>query len=167
MLLHPSLVPVLDMLRTGGDLDLAQENPLLEEADEERAGCTSPGLAAAILSEVTLLRFSLARERTIPLNYETVGSRRTTADEQGLLVLIGAFRKVNSSGPVEFAAAAMGVPPDGFTCMTAANLASKIEQAGLPWPALGRGQISPGPRPDGDAPVPLAPPDDAAFKFRT
>jgi hypothetical protein len=167
VLLHPSVVPVLDLFRSTSELEPAHDLAALAQAERELNRWTSSALARAIVSDATLLAFAVARERSQPFTYQVPGSRRMSADERNLIALVGAARAWGRRTAIEEAATALGLPREGASIPAAEHLSSRIEQAGLPWPAWdlvgGLASI----RSQGDQPMLLASADDAAFRFKT
>src|SRR5215211_919328 len=90
VLFPPKAVFVLDIFRALGDFEEHYDVDALD-ALEGRLSETLPLLAAkALVSDALLFAFGLRRERREELDFSDIGSRRGTADEYKLMVLIGA-----------------------------------------------------------------------------
>lgn len=167
LLLHPSAVPVLDILRSRRELVVTRDLTLVDDAEAELRPWTSSALARSVVSEATLLAFSLARERALPMDFRVPGSRLTTPDERRLMALVVIAGEEHDDGLKAEAASALGVPTVGLTSTAAANLASAIRDSGLQWPAfrLVHAPVRSVAAPDMPDPAPCV--DDAAFKFKS
>jgi hypothetical protein len=167
LLLHPSAVPVLDIFRSRRELVITHDLTLVDEAEAELSDWTSIAFARSVVSEATLLAFSLSRERVLPMDFRVPGSRLTTADERRLMALVVIAGEDEHEGLKAEAAAALDIPAIGLASAAAANLASAIRQAGLQWPAfrLVHAPAVPVATPETLGPAPCA--DDAAFKFKS
>lgn len=165
LLLHPSSVPVVDVFRSKSELEFTHDLKLAHEAELELGGWTTAALSKAIISDAILLAFSLSREREELLHYRQQGSRLTSADERRLIALVSAV--LVGEEAMALAAATLGVPAGGLCSVAAANLASQIKQAGLPWPSLYALQepiVRTSPE---EKVVPPSGGDDAAFQFKS
>lgn len=168
VLLHPSVVPVLDLFRSKAEPEGAHHPALRADVERELGRWTSPLLARAIASNALLLALSLSREMRNPLTFQAAGSRRTSVGEQRLLALVSASRRGERRTAIEEAAAGIDVPADGISCSAAEILISQLDLAGLLWPAFEvvRGAVGPAHPVEGPS-DPVSPADDAAFRFKT
>lgn len=108
ILLHPSVVPILDVFRYFNRFDDHVDLTVLDGPEGILAASTGPDLAKTIVSDALLLAFSIARQRQRRLDHHPVGSRRGTLDEYCLVALMAASRLPDSSLASE-AAGALGV----------------------------------------------------------
>ncbi|MGO4526235.1 hypothetical protein AB4097_15370 [Microvirga sp. 2MCAF35] len=91
-LLHPSMVPVIDVFRSLSRLEDQYDLALLDEPERGLTAFTQPEAAKAIVSDALLLAFALTRQRGRPFCHRPVGSRHGSLDEYCLLALIGSSR---------------------------------------------------------------------------
>jgi len=107
-LLHPSVVPVIDVFRSLSSLEDQYDLALLDGPERGLAAVTQPDAAKAIVSDALLLAFALTRQRGRPFCHQPVGSRHGSMDEYCLLALIGSSRNgVNGVSDVAQEAAAL------------------------------------------------------------
>src|SRR6478736_1106622 len=92
VLLHPSMVPVIDVFRSLDSLDDHYDLALLDAPEQALANYTTAETAKGIVSDLLLLAFSMTRQRGRPFSHRPLGSRHGSIDEYCLLVLIGSSR---------------------------------------------------------------------------
>lgn len=117
VLLHPSMVPVIDVFRSLSSLEDQYDLSLLDGPEEALATYTQPEAAKGIVSDALLLAFALTRQRGRPFSHRPLGSRHGSIDEYCLLALIGASRKPASGVAVEAAALLEIVSLDFMTAL--------------------------------------------------
>jgi hypothetical protein len=103
-LLHPSMVPVIDVFRSLSSLEDQYDLALLDGPEQRLGAFTRPETAKAIVSDALLLAFSMTRQRGRPFLHRPVGSRHGSMDEYCLLTLIGSSRSGTSDVAQEAAA---------------------------------------------------------------
>ena len=101
VLLHPSMVPVLDVFRSLDSLDDHYDLALLDAPEQALANYTTAETAKGIVSDLLLLAFSMTRQRGRPFSHRPLGSRHGSIDEYCLLVLIGSSRNPVSEVALE------------------------------------------------------------------
>ncbi|WP_201830562.1 hypothetical protein [Microvirga zambiensis] len=104
VLLHPSMVPVIDVFRSLNSLDDHYDLALLDAPEQALSQYTTPETARAIVSDMLLLAFSLTRQRDRAFSHRPLGSRHSSLDEYCLLALIGSSRNPVSDVALEAAA---------------------------------------------------------------
>jgi hypothetical protein len=104
LLLHPSIVPVIDVFRSLGSLEDQYDLSFLDRPEQALAAYTSPEAAKGIVSDALLLAFALTRQRGRPFSHRPFGSRHGTLDEYCLLALLRASRSPASDVAVGAAA---------------------------------------------------------------
>ncbi len=103
VLLHPSIVPVIDVFRSLDLLEDQYDLALLDGPEHGLTAYTGPDAAKAIVSDALLLAFALTRQRGRPFSYRPVGSRHGSLDEFCLLTLIASSRNLASDLAVDAA----------------------------------------------------------------
>jgi len=101
VLLHPSMVPVIDVFRSLDSLDDHYDLALLDAPEQALANYTTAETAKGIVSDLLLLAFSMTRQRGRPFSHRPLGSRHGSIDEYCLLVLIGSSRNPVSEVALE------------------------------------------------------------------
>ena len=101
VLLHPSMVPVIDVFRSLDSLDDHYDLALLDAPEQALANYTTAETAKGIVSDLLLLAFSMTRQRGRPFSHRPLGSRHGSIDEYCLLVLIGSARSPVSEVALE------------------------------------------------------------------
>jgi hypothetical protein len=130
ILLHPSVVPIIDIFRSINRLDNSYDLALLDGPEEALMSFTRPEAAKAIISDAVLFAFALARQRAQPLGHRPLRSRQGSTDEYCLMALIGSSREPDSELAFE-AATALAIPSMDFMATLAADLLRQIELACL------------------------------------
>jgi len=103
-LLHPSVVPIIDVFRSLDSLEDQYDLALLDGPERGLASYVQPELAKGIVSDTLLLAFSLTRQRARPFFYRPLGSRHGSVDEYCLLALIGSSGNGKAEVALEAAA---------------------------------------------------------------
>lgn len=103
VLLHPSVVPVIDVFRSLNRLEDQYDLAMLDGPEQALAAYTQPDTAKEIVSDALLLAFALTRQRGRSFIHSPVGSRHGSLDEYSLLALIGASRDPSSEVALEAA----------------------------------------------------------------
>jgi len=103
-LLHPSVVPIIDVFRSLNSLEDQYDLALLDGPERGLASYVQPELAKGIVSDALLLAFALTRQRGRPFSYRPFGSRHGSVDEYCLLALIGSSGNAASEVALEAAA---------------------------------------------------------------
>jgi len=130
VLLHPTLVPVIDVFRSLSSLDDHYDLALLDAPELALAKYTTPEAAKGIVSDALLLAFALTRQRGRPFSHRQIGSRHGSLDEYCLLVLIEASRKPGSDVAREAAAYLDLAPPEVLATLTG-ELVRQIDRGSL------------------------------------
>ncbi|WP_262270920.1 hypothetical protein [Microvirga yunnanensis] len=103
VLLHPSIVPVIDVFRSLDLLEDQYDLALLDGPEQGLTAYTGQEAAKGIVSDALLLAFALTRQPGGPFAYRPVGSRHGSLDEFCLLTLIASSRNLGSDLAVEAA----------------------------------------------------------------
>lgn len=103
-LLHPSVVPIIDVFRSLNSLEDQYDLALLDRPERGLASYVEPDAAKGIVSDALLLAFALTRQRGRPFCYRPLGSRHGSVDEYCLLALIGSSGNAVSDVALESAA---------------------------------------------------------------
>ena len=130
ILLHPDVIPIVDVFRTFGGPEEGCDLALLESPELTLAGRTNSGAAKAIISDALLLAFGLWRKRNAPLICEPVGTRTGSLDEYRLVTWITASR-IPESRLAQEASISLGMSSPDYLATLAAGLIQKIDRAGL------------------------------------
>ena len=130
VLLHPSMVPVIDVFRSLSSLDDHYDLALLDAPEQALANYTTAETAKGIVSDSLLLAFALTRQRGRPFSHRPLGSRHGSMDEYCLLVLIGSSRNPVSEVALE-AAAYLGVVSLDAMATLAGELVRQIDLGAL------------------------------------
>jgi len=130
VLLHPGVVPVIDIFRCIGGFQDRYDLAMLDGPEEALLGLTRPEAAKAIVSDALLLAFALDRQRSRALCHAPLRSRRGSMDEYCLLALIGASRVPDSELAFE-ASAVLGIASLDLVTALASDLVRQIDLAGL------------------------------------
>jgi hypothetical protein len=117
VLLHPSMVPVIDVFRSLSSLEDQYDLSLLDGPEQALAAYTQPEAAKGIVSDALLLAFALTRQRGRPFSHRPLESRHGSMDEYCLLALIATSRKPASGVAVEAAALLEIVSLDFMTAL--------------------------------------------------
>lgn len=130
LLFPPRAVALLDLFRALGDFEAHYDVSVLDRLEAQLAGMLDPVTAKGVVSDALLLAFGLRREREARLELSKLGSRRGTADEYRLLVLIGAALEDDLE---RAATAAMALDVANFRPLAAlaADFARRLEEAGF------------------------------------
>ncbi|SCY00153.1 hypothetical protein [Microvirga guangxiensis] len=138
VLLHPSVVPVIDVFRSIGCLDDQYDLALLDGPEQALSAYVEPSAAKGIVSDALLLAFALTRQRGGAFEHRQVRSRHATIDEYCLMALIGASRQPSSDVARE-AAMLLSVSPLDLLSALAGELARHIDFGTItfPMPSLG------------------------------
>lgn len=134
ILLHPDVIPIVDVFRSFSGPDEGCDLALLESPEQALAARTCPERAKAIISDAMLLAFGLWRKRGAPLTCEQAGSRAGSLDEYRLVTWIAASRIPESRLAVE-AVASLKIPSPDYLAVLAASLIRQIDRGGLALPA--------------------------------
>lgn len=102
-LLHPSVVPVIDVFRSLNSLEDQYDLALLDGPERGLTAYVRPEAAKGIVSDALLLAFALTRQRGRPFDLRPLGSRHGSVDEYCLLALIGSSGNAVSDVAVESA----------------------------------------------------------------
>ena len=137
VLLHPSMVPVVDVFRSLGSLEDQYDLALLDGPEQALAAYTQPEAAKGIVSDALLLAFALTRQRGRPFSHKPVGSRHGSMDEYCLLAMIGSSRNP-ASGVAAEAAALLEIVSLDFMSALAGELVRQMDLGSLAFepPAL-------------------------------
>jgi hypothetical protein len=130
ILLHPSIVPVVDVFRSLSSLEDQYDLALLDGPEQGLAIYTQPEAAKGIVSDALLLAFALTRQRGRPFSHRPVGSRHGSMDEYCLLALICAARNTASDLARE-AAAFLNVESIDFMGPLAGEMLCQMESGAL------------------------------------
>jgi hypothetical protein len=104
-LLHPSIVPVIDVFRSLSSLEDQYDLSLLDGPEQGLAVYTQPEAAKGIVSDALLLAFALTRQRRgRPFFHRPLGSRHGSVDEYCLLALMGSLGHAAADVALEAAA---------------------------------------------------------------
>ncbi|WP_162820594.1 hypothetical protein [Microvirga calopogonii] len=125
-LLHPSMVPVIDVFRSLSSLEDQYDLALLDGPERGLVSFTQPEVAKAIVSDALLLAFALTRQRGRPFCHRPVGSRHGSMDEYCLLALIGSSRS-GRSDVVQEAAALLDVVSLDFMVSLAGEIVRQMD----------------------------------------
>jgi hypothetical protein len=126
VLLHPNIVPIVDVFRCIGSLGDQYDLALLNGPEEALMGQIRPEVAKAIIADALLLAFALERQRSRPLRHAPLRSRRGSLDEYCLLALIGSSRAPDSELAFE-AASALGIASLDLVASLAGDLIRQID----------------------------------------
>jgi hypothetical protein len=126
VLLHPSMVPVIDVFRSLDSLDDHYDLALLDAPEQALANYTTAQTAKGIVSDLLLLAFSMTRQRGRPFSHRPLGSRHGSIDEYCLLVLIGSSRNPVSEVALEATDYLGVVSPDAMATL-AGELVRQID----------------------------------------
>lgn len=126
VLLHPTVVPVIDVFRSLGNLEDQYDLALLDDPEASLSGFLEPGLAKGIVSDALLLAFALTRQRGRPFRFRTVGSRHGSTDEYCLLTMITASRQLGQDLTQE-AAAVLDVEALDFLMALAGEIVRQVD----------------------------------------
>ncbi len=130
ILLHPSIVPVVDVFRSLSSLEDQYDLALLDGPEQGLAIYTQPEAAKGIVSDALLLAFGLRRERAAPMGYGPCGSRRGTLDEYRLMALLSATYWHDFILASEAAAALDIMHPQPLVSL-AFDISRRLEASGL------------------------------------
>lgn len=130
VLFPPEMLPVIDIFRALGDFEDHYDIGALDNLESRLCGLMGRDLAKGIVSDALLLAFGLRRERSEPLDYRPVMSRRGTLDEYRLMGLMGATYWHDFHLASE-AAAALDVVHAQPLVSLAFDIARRLETAGL------------------------------------
>jgi hypothetical protein len=104
-LLHPSMVPVIDVFRSLSSLEDQYDLSLLDGPEQGLTVYTQPEAAKGIVSDALLLAFALTRQRGgRPFLHRPLGSRHGSVDEYCLLALMGSLGHAAADVALEAAA---------------------------------------------------------------
>ena len=129
-LLHPSIVPVIDVFRLLSSLEDQYDLALLDSSEQGLAAYTQPDMAKGIVSDALLLAFALTRQRGRPFSHRPVGSRHGSMDEYCLLTLIASSRNTTSDVALE-ASAFLNVISLYFMVTLAAEIVRQMDLGAL------------------------------------
>lgn len=130
ILLHPGIIPIVDVFRSFGREEEGCDLALLESPEQTLATRTTPDAAKAIISDAVLLAFGLWRKRNAPLVCEPIGSRAGSLDEYRLVTWITASR-IPGAELTQEASASLGISSPDYLATLAAGLIRQIDRAGL------------------------------------
>jgi hypothetical protein len=130
VLFPPDTVQVIDIFRALGDFEEHYDISPLDQLETSLARSISRECAKGVVSDALLLAFGLRRERSEPIQYEVVTSRRGTSDEYCLMALIGAAFCHDFDLAAE-AAAALGIIHPQPLISLAFDIARRLEAAGI------------------------------------
>lgn len=130
ILLHPDVIPVVDVFRSFSGPEEGCDLALLESPEHALASRTSSEAAKAVISDAVLLAFGLWRKRNTPLHCQPVGSRAGSLDEYRLVTWIAASR-VPEARLTQEAAFSLGISSPDYLATLAASLIQQIDRAGL------------------------------------
>lgn len=167
ILLHPDVVPVVDVFRSFSGPEEGCDLARLENPEQALAARTSLQAAKAVISDAVLLAFGLWRKRNSPLDCQPAGSRAGSLDEYRLVTWVAASR-VPEARLTHEAAFSLGISPPDHLATLAASLIQQIDRAGLTLaaPSLSafRGVTGEGRDPSGLFPDYT---NDSSFRFRS
>jgi hypothetical protein len=126
VLLHPSVVPVIDVFRRLNRLEDQYDLAMLDGPEQALSAYTQPETAKGIVSDALLLAFALTRQRGRPFIHKPVGSRHGSLDEYSLLAMIGASRDPSSDVALE-AARYLDIVSLDFLAALAGDLVRQID----------------------------------------
>lgn len=126
VLLHPSVVPVIDVFRSLSRLEDQYDLAMLDGPEHALEAYTQPETAKGIVSDALLLAFALTRQRGRPFIHGPIGSRHGSLDEYSLLALIGASRDPSSQVALE-AARYLDIVSLDFMSALAGSLVRQID----------------------------------------
>jgi hypothetical protein len=130
VLLHPSIVPVLDVFRSLSRLDDQYDLALLDGPEQSLATYIKPEAAKGIISDALLLAFALTRQRGRAFHHRPVGSRHGSIDEYCLLALISSSRNTASEVALE-AASLLEIVSLDFMSALAGELVRQLDSGAL------------------------------------
>src|SRR3954471_11005243 len=87
VLFHPSIVPVMDVFRSIGNLNDQYDLTLLDGPEQALADYVHPGSTKGIVSDALLLAFALTRQRGSAFDHRPLKSRQGSLDEYCLMVI--------------------------------------------------------------------------------
>ncbi|WP_262027470.1 hypothetical protein [Microvirga sp. Mcv34] len=125
-LLHPSMVPVIDVFRSLSSLEDQYDLALLDGPEQGLSAFTRPETAKAIVSDALLLAFSMTRQRGRPFLHRPVGSRHGSVEEYCLLTLIGSSRS-DPSEIAQEAAALLDIASRDFMVSLAGEIVRQMD----------------------------------------
>jgi hypothetical protein len=126
VLLHPSVVPVIDVFRSLNRLEDQYDLAMLDGPEQALSTYTQAETAKGIVSDALLLAFALTRQRGRSFIHRPVGSRHGSLDEYSLLTLIGASRDPSSEVALE-AARYLDIVSLDFMAALAGDLVRQID----------------------------------------
>jgi hypothetical protein len=130
VLFVPSIVPIIDVFRALADFQEHYDIGALDELEGRLCASMSRDLAKGLVSDALLLAFGLGRERTEPLAFRPLFSRRGSLDEYRLMGMIGATFE-NDSVLAAATAASLGINPSQPLISLAFDVARRLKAAGL------------------------------------
>lgn len=130
VLFAPETVPIIDIFRALGDFEEHYDIGALDTLEDRLTRSMSRDLAKGIVSDALLLAFGLRRERSQPIAYRPVQSRRGSLDEYRLLALMGATYWHDFVLASEVAASLEISHPQPLVSL-AFDIARRLEAAGL------------------------------------
>lgn len=133
VLLHPSVVPIIDVFRSIGSLDDQYDLALLDGPEEALAPYAQASSAKGIVSDALLLAFALTRQRGSAFEHRPLRSRHASRDEYCLMALIGASRQPGSEVARE-ASAILRVSPFELLAALVGELARHIDLGVITFP---------------------------------
>lgn len=126
VLLHPSIVPVIDVFRSLRSFDDQYDLALLDGPEQGLTSFVRPDVAKGIVSDALLLAFALTRQRGRPFDHHPLGSRHGSLDEYCLMTLMGSSRAPMSDLAME-AAGALGIVSLDFMSSLAGELIRQMD----------------------------------------
>lgn len=130
VLFSPETVPILDIFRALGDFEDHYDMAALDALEGRLTAAMTRDLAKGLVSDALLLAFGLRRDRSAPLEFRPILSRRGSLDEYRLMGIIGAAFSHDLALAGE-AAGALGIRHPQPLISLAFDIARRLEAAGI------------------------------------